>query len=35
MKVFLDTDVVINILRKKPETIEKFKFFIDKPSGRG
>ena len=30
MKVFLDTDVIINILRKKPETIEKFKELIDK-----
>ena len=30
MKVFLDTDVIINILRKKPETIEKFKKLIDK-----
>ena len=30
MKVFLDTDVIINILRKKPETINKFKFLIDK-----
>lgn len=30
MKVFLDTDVIINILRKKPETINKFKSLIDK-----
>jgi len=29
MKVFLDTDIVINILKKKPETIEKFKFLIN------
>ena len=28
MKLFLDTDVVINILKKKSETIEKFKVFI-------
>ncbi len=29
MKVFLDTDVIINILRKRPETIEKFKSLIN------
>ena len=30
MKIFLDTDVIINILKKKPETIEKFKSLIKK-----
>ena len=30
MRIFLDTDVVINILKKKPETIEKFKSLINK-----
>ena len=30
MKIFLDTDVVINILKKKPETIDKFKSLIVK-----
>jgi len=29
MKVFLDTDVVINILKKKSETIDKFKSLIN------
>ncbi len=29
MKVFLDTDVIINILQKRPETIEKFKSLIN------
>ncbi len=28
MKLFLETDVVINILKKKSETIDKFKIFI-------
>ena len=26
MKLFLDTDVIINILKKNPETIDKFKY---------
>jgi len=30
MDVLLDTDVIINILKKKEDTIEKFKFFINK-----
>ncbi len=29
MKLFLDTDVIINILKKKQETIEKFKVLVD------
>ncbi len=29
MKLFLDTDVIINVLKKKSETIEKFKVLID------
>jgi len=29
MRIFLDSDVIINILKKKPETIEKFKSLIN------
>ena len=29
MIIFLDSDVIINILKKKPETIEKFKSLIN------
>ena len=28
-KIFLDTDVVINLLKKKSETLEKLNFFSD------
>jgi len=30
MRVFLDTDVIINLLKKKHETIDKFKLLINK-----
>jgi len=30
MKVFLDTDVIINLLKKKDETIDRFKLLINK-----
>ncbi len=29
MNLFLDTDVVINILKKNPETIDRFKYLIN------
>jgi len=29
MRIFLDSDVIINILKKKTETIEKFKSLIN------